>query len=206
MCASTRGFESHLLRQVAAKSKTKQDEDLKKLKQEIAHFQSLRLARKILVKPSIPRSLEELQTYILHSHLEVEKLMAEMIRVKIWAIVYTKENPQPSLRILAALMQLVDYVPYRRKNEILCKLETLFKPLSSRINTADKIRNIFAHTELSELLDEYDEGTVKGARKILDGYKFFYDLINEMVNTAKQVGEYDMYIDFIRGLISLVKK
>ena len=155
--------------------------------------------------PSIPKTLEELQTYILHSHLEVEKLMEEMIRVKVWAKCFDKNNPLPSLGILTDLRLIVDGLPYRRKNEILCKLEPLFKPVSKSLNRVDGLRNKFAHTELSKLLTEYNADTLKGAQNIVNEYELIDGLIDEMVKIAQKVVDYTAYAGFMQEVINDTK-
>lgn len=179
---------------------------LEELKKRISYFRSRRLASKIVKRPAIPQSLEELQTHILHSHLSIEKLMEEMIRVKIWAIAFDEKNPKPSMRVMSALMLVVDNLPYRRKNEVLQKLESLFKPLRGRINSLDKLRNKFTHTELSELLGEYNDTTTKGAQNIVKEYEFVEELMNGFLEIGRKVEDYTIYANFLRTLIEEAKK
>lgn len=174
--------------------------------EKIRNFEQKSILNKILIRPPIPKQLEELQKYIINSHIEVGKLMSEMIRVKLWASVYEKNNPIPSIRLLAGIRQVVEYLPYKDKTRILCLLESSFKPLKRRIMRINEIRNTFAHTELKELIKEYNVDNVSGAQKILDKYEFFEKLKEDLVEIGLKVKDYQDYAGFIQEFKESKKK
>ncbi|MCX5636121.1 MAG: hypothetical protein NTX52_00305 [Planctomycetota bacterium] len=171
-----------------------------KLKEEIGNFQKRRRLIKIVVKPEIPGYLEELQLHVLHSHVNIEKLMAEMIRVKVWATVYRKFSSVETLRLLTFLYPLVEWVPYKKKNEALVRYEPSFKATKGRVNRLEEIRNEFAHTEPAELLEKYNQDNEIGAQNILEVYKFIDELENDILKTGESVKDYELYIKFIDEL------
>src|SRR3989344_6157910 len=126
------------------------------LVKKISDFEKKSVLKRIIIRPPIPKQLEELQKYIINSQIEVDKLMAEMIRVKLWARVYDDRNPLPSIRLLGGIYQVVEYLPYREKIKILCSLEPSFNPVKNRIRKMYEIRNLFAHTDLKELIRDYN--------------------------------------------------
>lgn len=182
------------------------DKKLEKLTEKIRQFEKKSSLIKTILRPSIPPELEELQKHIINSHIEIEKLMSEMIRVKLWARVYDKSNPLPSIRLLGGIYQVVEYLPYKEKNRVLISLEPLFKPLKNRIKRMNEIRNEFAHTELRDLVKEYNLKDKNGAQKILYKYEFVEKLKDDIVNTGLKVKDYHTYAEFIKIIKGGAKK
>lgn len=182
------------------------DEELKKMVGQITLFQTKSLIKKSLIRPKVPSELEELQNDIINFFIEIEKLISDMIRVKLWAKVYDENNPLPSMRLLAAVYQIVEYLPYREKKRILVSLEHSFNHLRNRIMDMYKLRNEFAHLELRVLLKKYNTEDKNGAQNIIRKYKFMEKLLNDIVDTGLKVKDYSTYSNYMSKKINEARK